>query len=809
MLSYNLRFSLRHLQREKLNTTLHLVGLTLGMSVCLLIGLFLRYEFQFEHDNKNADRIYRVNSVWTESTRQFDVYATSEKLSEVIRREMTGVDKVTLARAEYKSLVEVAPQRIFKQEHILIVEPEFLDIFQVELIRGNKSAFKAPYQALLNETTAKKYFGSEDAVGKTFKYRDKFMMTVAGVFKDLPHDTHLPASMLLSYVSSDPFMDNGDTWNFSDFPWSRLSVSTYIVAGENFDLQNLNDQLGSVANKNINSAPTLGKNIRGGFELQGLTDIHFDTKRFGGGPWVSAMNVSWLWFYAGIGLVVLLLACINFLNLTTAQAISRSKEVGIRKAIGAQKTQLLGQFLSEAFVITLCSGVLAVVISKLLIPYLNSLLGKQITFSPFQSWELLAELLFFIVLTSILAGFYPAWLVSKFKPVVVLKSGTSGAKGGGQLLRKSLVVLQFTISSGLLVAVLLLAQQADFLHNSDLGFDKENIVRIEIGNHDRMQVFANDLLRIPGIKDVSFSRTPPISDDHWWNSIKKVTSDENKSVCAIYADSRFFSVYDLSLVSGIIPKQLEAVSGDTATKGGTKQVVVNEKLLKELDMGTPQEAIGKHFLWDGDTEISGVVADFNNEPLNYTISAAVIYQDKKVYSHANVKLEANADIRKTLAMIEATWKRHFSDGVFEYTFVDKQVDAYYSSESTLYSLFRLFAGIAVLISYLGLWGLVVYASRQRVKEVGIRRVMGASVAEILVLLTKDFLVLVLMAFMIAAPVTYFCMQNWLNNFAFHISIGWMPFAVAASTLISVALLTISVQMVKAASTNPVKSLRTE
>ena len=807
MLLNNLRFSFRHLRRQKLNTTLHIVGLTLAMSVCLLIGLFLRYELSFDNHHEKAARIYRVNSIWKESNKQFDLYATPLQLAEALRHEMTGVEKVTMTRPQFKSVVEINPQNLFKQEHILIVEPDFLDIFNINVVRGDNSALKTPYEALLNETTATKYFGNEDPIGKTFKYRNKFIITVAGVFKDLPSNTHLPVSILLSYVSNEEFLDNGDTWYFGDVPWTKLAASTYIVLTDNADIKNLQSQLKAIADKNINSAPALDKSIRGDFEMQALTDIHFDTKRFGGGPWVAAVNTSWLWFFAGIGIVVLLLACINFLNLSTAQALTRSKEVGIRKTIGARRSQLLWQFLSEAFIIILISGALAMVISQVSISSLNTLLDKHITFNPLQSPELMIALLLFILLTGFLAGLYPAWLIAKFNPVTALKSGTLGTGiNRTSVLRKTLVVVQFTISAGLLIAVLLIAQQAAFLRDTDLGFEQDNILTVEIGSHDKMQAFFNELMQLQGIKDVSFSRTPPISDDHWWNTISEKETSERKSVCAIYGDDHFYSVYGVRLLSGRIPQQVEKSS---VVKSLTNKVIVNEKLLKELNMGSPQEAVGKHFWWGGDTEISGVAADFNVEPLKYAISPTLICQDKEIYSHANIKLEPNADLKKVLASIETVWKKQFPDGVYEVAFVNSQIDSYYKSEIRLYTLFRIFAGLAILISCLGLWGLVTYASQQRTKEVGIRKVLGASVRAILLLLTKDFIITVLIAFTLASPLTYYFMNDWLNNFAFHINIGWGTFVTAGVSLITVALLTIGIQTMKAALANPIKSLKTE
>jgi putative ABC transport system permease protein len=807
MLLNHLRFSLRHLVRQKLNTVLHVAGLTLAMSVCLLIGLFLRYELTFDRQGEKGGRIYRVNSVWKESNKQFDLYGTPLPLAAAIRGEVAGVEKVVMARPQFKSTVEINPQKIFKQDHILIVEPEFADVFDLVMVRGGKAALLSPYQALLDETTAAKYFGKEDPLGKTFKYRNKFIITVAGVFKDLPFNTHLPASVLLSYMANEEFLDHGDTWYFGDQAWTKLAACTYVLLKEKTTPENIQRQLKVIADRNINSSPTLDKNIRGDFELQALKEIHFDTRRFGGGPWVPAVDTAWLWFFAGIGAGVLLLACINFLNLSTAQSMSRAREVGIRKVVGARRSQLLTQFLGEAWIIAAVSGLLAMVITAMAIPYVNEMLHQQVTFQLFSTSELITVLLLFILLTGLLAGVYPAWLIARFNPVNALKSisSTRGANGTSWL-RKTLVVAQFVLSAGLLMAVLLIARQASFLKNTHLGFNKENIVNVEVGSADKQQAFSNELMQIRGVKEVSFSRITPISNDHWWNTISVTETSDRKSVCAIHADEHFFAVYGLHLLAGNIPVKNEK---SEAAKQVTNRVVVNEKLLKELRLGTPVEAIGKHFWWGGDTEIAAVVADFHTEPLKYAISPTLFFQEKEVYAQANIRLEGGADYEETLQAIATAWKKQFPEGVYEYKFVNDQVNSYYESESRLYMLFRVFAGLAIFISCLGLWGLVAFSAQQRTKEIGIRKVLGASVKAILILFTRDFLVLVVIAFVVAVPFAYYWMNDWLDHFAYHIQIGWELFAIAGIVLVGLALLTVSVQSVKAAMANPVKSLKAE
>lgn len=810
LIRHNLRFNLRRLRRQRLNTGLHVVGLTVGMSVCLLIGLFLRYELSFDAYHKNAKRTFRVNSVWKEAGKQFNLYATPIPLADALRNEVSGLESVVTTRPQFATVVQINAQKLFKQERVLITEPEFLDIFQIEVVTGDgRKALQTPYHALLTESIAAKYFGDEDAIGKTFKYRERFIITVGAIIRDLPVNTGLPASILLSYVDNEEFLDNGDTWYFGGFEWTKLAACTYVVLNENIDPTDIEAQLEAIADKNINSSPVLDKLVHGNFELQSLHGIHFDTDRFGGGPWVPAVNVSWLWFFGGIGIIVLVLACINFFNLSTAQAMTRAREVGIRKSIGARRSELLGQYLGETAIITFVSGVFSVLITQLSLPSLNNLLDKEITFHPIQSPEIIFVLLLFVIVTTVLAGFYPACIIAKFNPVIALKSGSSATGRNTSLLRKGLVVTQFTISAGLFIVVLLISQQVTFMREKDLGFEKDNIINVEIGDRDKAQAFTNDLRGISGVKEISLVRSSPISDDHWWNTMSQSESSDRQSVCAIYGDEHFFSVYGLRLLSGRIPNASEYNSNSKTGEAQTSKVVVNEQLIKMLRLGSPQEAVGKIFWWGGDTEVVGVVADFNTEPLKYEIPPTLITQNPDVYTHVSIKMESKADISTILKSVQAVWKSQNPQGIYEYQFLDSQIDSFYKTETRLYMLFRIFAGLAILISCLGLWGLVTFTSQQRTKEIGIRKVLGATVNAIFILLSKDFLFMIIIAFAIASPLAYYFMKEWLETFAFRIDIGWGTFVKTAIFFIVVGLVTMGLQIIKTALSNPVKSLKEE
>lgn len=816
MTTKNLQLALRHLTRQKLNTTLHIVGLTLGMSVCLLIALFIRHELSFDTYHANASRTYRINSVWSEGEageKKDYHFSTPLPLADAIRHDISGLEHVSLIHPQQKSIIEINPQKRFQQEKMVIVEPDFLNIFTVEAISGNPyQVLRQPYQALLTESTAKKFFGNEDPIGKTFKLRDVINITVGGLIKDFPGNTQFQVSMLLSYVPDEKYLRQGlDGWSYVS------GTETYVVLPEKYDINTFNAQLKAIADKHINSDPRKPKFFRQDFDVQPLGDIHFNAKYAGGGNWVQAVDTSWLWFFTLIGLAVLTLACINFMNLSTAQALNRAKEVGVRKSVGAGNFHLINQFLTEAWMLALISGILSIVVAQIFLPFINTLLEKEIAFQLTSSPILLMALAGGVLLTGLLAGIYPAWIISRFNPATTLKSSSmSTGNPGSSWLRKGLVVAQFTISAGLLIAVSLISQQVDFLRNQNLGFDKDNVVNVELKGAKKAPAFANELRSIPQVKDVSFATATPSNEGHWGTimSRKSRQDPERKGMTLILADDRFSKMYGFELKTG---RFLEASDTNYVSKSIPEdqqiiKAIVNETLVRELAFDSNEDAIGERIhigFNSGNAEIVGVVKDFNTGSLHNVIKPTFIAQDPEQYGQAGIKIEANSNIPQTIAAIEAAWKKVYSDGIFEYKFLDEQIDSFYKAEERLYNLFRIFAALAMLISCLGLWGLATFAAQQRTKEIGIRKVLGASVNNIVTLLSKDFVFMVLVALIISCPIAYYLVNNWLLNFAYHINIGWQVFVLVGMASLFITLATVCIQALRAAFANPVNSLRNE
>lgn len=810
MIRNNFHFSLRRLGRQRLHTALHIIGLTIGMSVCLLIGLFIKYELSFDSYHDNASRTYRLNSIWNDFGNKQYHYSTPFPLANEIRKTVSAVEHVTHVHHPEVSIIEININKKFKQDHVMMTDPEFPDVFNVSVVSGNVyEALRKPYQAILTESTAKKFYGKDDPLGKTFKYNNDFTITVSAVIRDFPGNTHLPASVLLSMSSDEKFLHTSTT-HFG----SVSGGSTFIVLPEKTDTRSIAASLKSIYDRNLNSDPRLPKNVRADVELQPLLDVHFNSKYSGGGQWVSAFDKTWLWFFASVGLAVLTLACINFVNLSTAQAITRAKEIGVRKSVGAGRAQLIVQFLTEAWLLVTIAGILAVMITKASIPFINDLGDKKISFDIFGSMELMGWLLTGIVLTGVIAGLYPAWLISKFQPAITLKSAQGPGDPKSSFLRKGLVVMQFSISVGLLISLIFIGKQMNFLKNKNLGFDKENIVIVPFPDKARKEAFSNDLRKINSIRNISFSTSAPNGSGHWGTVMSLQDGDDpaRQFVTTIYADENYCKMYGMQLREGRFfnPADTSAISEAVPEGQRFPRAVVNEKLVKALGFKSGKEALGKRF-WIGANgwraEITGIIADFNIASLHEEIKPTLITQYQPWYDKANVKISGN--IPEAMSAIESAWKKSFPEGVFEFNFLDEQLDALYKSESRLYTLFQIFSGLAMLISCLGLWGLATFAAEKRTKEIGIRKVLGASVANITGMLSRDFLKLVFISIIIACPLAYFAIYKWLQDFAYRTETSWWVFAVAGITAILIALFTISFQAIKAAMSNPVKSLRSE
>lgn len=810
MLHHNLRFILRRFNRQRLNTFLHLTGLTLGIAVCLLIGLFIRHELNYDTYHQKADRIYRFNQVWKSGNGDLEAdYGAPAPLANFLKSELPQLETVVSVLPNGKRAVEITSQKRFNQEGILYAEPEILDVFDIQVKEGNgHETLRKPWHALITTSTAEKFFGREDPIGKTFLFDNEHTVTVGGIIEDLPENTHLPATVLISYKIGKDLMG----WAATN--WGAIfGASTYAVLKEGANPKDLEAPIQAKFDEMVNDPADPEKSS---IAIQPLAKIHLEPVYGGGGQWVQAINPTWLWFFGAIGSIVLFLACINFVNLSTAQSMTRAKEVGVRKAIGADGEQLIAQFIAEAFILIFAAAIFAMVIAQFALPFMNQLLDKKIVFDYVFTPKFLTLFLTAIAIVSLLTGIYPAWLTAKYQPASALKSRTVAGNRSTSYLRKGLVVTQFAISGALLIGLLVISEQMDYFYNKNLGFDKDNVITVNLPDRDKRSVLSAEFKKIAGIANHTFTSSPPSGRSHNGTGMHLTDSNspDRQEVSLIFGDVNYPEMYQLQLISGRFYTAADSVHSSTDLPKDQRfpKVIVNETLVKKLGFASTEAALGQKFSigWNSwQPEIVGVVEDFVTNTLHDGIMPMAIFQNPKNYYRVGLKISANSDVAATLASVEKAWKTTFPNEFYKYEFLDEHIAQFYDSESRLLSFFKIFAGLAMFISCLGLWGLATFAAVQRTKELGIRKVLGATTENLVTLLSKDFLKLVGIALIIAMPIAWYGMNEWLNNFAFRIDMEWWVFVVAAVAAIIVAFLTVSFQSVRAALMNPVESLRGE
>ncbi len=810
MSAQTLYFIVRKLRRQPLNTFFHILGLTVGLSVCFSIGMFIRHEVSFDNYHQKKDRIYRVNQVWENQGKKRIYNGAPFPLAEALRREVPECEQVAAAFPLGEKIIEIDHKHRFKEDRILMADTELLDIFDFEVLEGDAhQALRLPNQALLTESTAKRYFGERPALGETFQYDNQHTITVAGIIADLPVNTHLPASVILSYFPIDSRLKRvKNNWGLV------FGASTYVLLKEDADPENVNASLRSIYDLHLNTDAEIPET--GYAQLQDLSSIHLEPEMGGGSKWVAAINPLWLWFYGGIALLVLLLASINFINLSTAQALTRAKEVGIRKVTGASRKQLIGQFLSEAFILIFISSVLALLVAHWSSSLISQLSGQEISSAGIFSMRSIGVGTLFLIFTGLLTGLYPAWLTARLNPVTIIKASASHSDPKSNFLRRGLIVTQFAISGTLLMVLLLMGRQMDYFYHQNLGFHKENIITVRMPDTRKNEIFKTELATLTGVQEISFATAAPASKISWKMSMHQ--SDLNASdrgiVRTIWADEKYDDLYDLRLLAGrfIENSDTNSIAETIPEELRVFKAVVNEELIRELALGSPEEALHQRFLFSNSpsvVEIVGVVADFNISSLHKSIEPLIIAPLPREHFFANIQLRSGIELSSALASIRTSWEGIFPDHIYDFEFLDKTVERYYEAESRLYRLFKVFTALALLISCLGLWGIASFVTVQRTKEIGIRKVMGASVQELVKLLSKDFLGLVSIALLIAIPLAWYGTNQWLQNFAFHINITWPIFAFSALMILAIAFITVGFQSIRVALTNPIQSLRDE
>jgi len=808
MLQNFFKVAFRNMHRHFGFSFINIAGLTLGLTACLLIGLFVWDEYQYDKNVPEGDHIYRVYNEYTNNEGTDDRAVVPPMFATTLQQEFPEVEQAArvLMLPETKTLFEAGSRKLY-EESGYYVDSTFMDVFALPFKYGAAAkALNDPASILLSEEMAQRFFGNENPVGRQM-LMDKTPMLVKGVFKKDPK-FHLQFNYLVPMAAAGIPAERMQSWGWQQF-------YTYIKLKRSADVNALESKFKSIVLQKTKafSPDDEGSNKA---HLQPLNKIHLYSANFKFDP-AQRGNITYVRALSLIAIFILLIACFNFINLATAKSLQRAKEVGIRKTIGAERKQLMLQFIGETVLLAFISVLVSIGLALLVLPWLNEFTGKHISSILFAHPVTILLLLLLTLLVGIGAGFYPALVLSGFKPIKVLKGSFTGNEEPGRIpwLRHGLVVVQFALSVLLIISAIIVYKQVDYLHNTDLGFNKDEIMFFPMRGDNMVknyESFKNDLKQSPGITSVSIGYGFP-GDAVAGDDIIVNQNGERKqqSATQLMVDFDYLKTLGLQLVAG------RDFSKDMQTDKD-HAFIINETAVKQLGLGTPQKALGKKLWWhvwgakDTDSlkegQVIGVVKDFHYKSLYDRVGTAVLQIFPDAYWKVAVKMKG-VNIGNTINYIKGVWSKYSPEYPIEYKFLDDNFEIMYRSEDKLRTLLLVFTFIAVFVGCLGLFGLAAYTAERRKKEVGIRKVLGATTQSVVMLLSKDFIKLVVISLLIASPVAYYFMHHWLEDFAYRISIDWSIFAIAAFAALSIAFVTVSFQAIKAAIANPVKSLRTE
>lgn len=800
MLNNYLKTAIRNQLRNKSHSFLNIFGLTVGFSAALLIFLVLHYEQSFDSFHAKKDLIYRVVREGKEQGTKSYRTGVSFPVSRGLKTDYPQLQNVAAICGDYNVQVIIpgtagAPVKKFKERQgVFFAEPSFFDMFDFPVLEGNAaSALSEPNTAMLTKDYATRYFGSpEKAMGKSIKAYGTDIK-IAGIIDNPPANTDFPLGLVISYISVGTSAEMSNWVDITDNNYCFVQLRPGNAPAQ------FNRLLPAFVSRHVPEEHA-GYNLI----LQPLKEIHSD-KRLGNftnhtfsKDLVTALGL--------IGLFLLIVACVNFINLSTANAINRAREVGVRKALGSNRGQLLLQFFGETGMACLIAMTGGIIVAFICLPFLNNLLQAQLSLNILTTPAVIVFLLVSLLAVTLLSGFYPALVLSGFNPINALKGKVAAEQVRGISLRKSLVVLQFAIAQVIITGTLVVVAQLNYFSKANMGFNKEAILTASFPNDSasrlKVDLLREELLRQTGVREVSLSIFAPAGAGDWSTDLRLASNHSKKADLVVEmkpADTDYFSIYKLQLAAGRVYYPSDTI----------REFMVNETLLKKLGLGTPEQAIGQSINIMGKTApIVGVVKDFHVQSFRDPIGPVVLTTMKKDYRTANIKIVADRQ-QTAVRAIEAVWNKTFPDYVFEYGFIDQTVANYYKQEDQLSRLYKIAAIIAIFISCLGLYGLVSFMAVRRRKEIGIRKVLGAPVGNIILLLSREFTMLITIAFFIAAPLAWYFMQQWLQQYTYRITMGPGFFVATLACSILIAWLTVGHSAIKAAVADPVKSLRTE
>jgi putative ABC transport system permease protein len=816
MLKNYFKIALRNIEKNKVFAFINVLGLAIGISACLVIFTVTSFELSFDKFHPDKNRIYRiVTEIQNASSQNNPISTVPDPAAKLIRSSVSGLESVAMFHIMPMKVAIPSGDRIVKRffpsdvreeaSKIILTEPQYFDIFSYEWLEGNKAtALNEPFQVVISANEAVEYFGSiplEEIMGRQIIYDDSLRVTVTGIVKDWKKNSDFRFTDFISYSTiQQSFLKNQGNWN----NWGGWNDATQVFTklADKSTPEKINAKFSKIVKDNIKSAP--GNKVK--FFLQPLADLHFNEDFRD--SYSRKAHLPTLYGLMAIAVFILVIAAINFINLSTAQSIQRAKEIGIRKVLGSSRQGIVIQFLCEIFLLTLFAVMLSMLAMKPVVRIFHDLLPPGLK-PDFFSIPTLLFLFLLTVATSLLAGFYPAKILSGYLPVVSLKGEGSRRLSRGGYLRKGLIVFQFTVSLLFIIATLIIGSQIHFMMNKDMGFAKDAIININTNWRyppAKVKVFADRIKDMAEVSMVSRNDGPPADIDHSGTSISFNKAEVQTQV--LTCDENYVPLYQLKIIAGrnIIP-------ADTIN-----ELLINENCARGLGFRKPEDAVGKlvDFGWSNGPAsvrrpIVGVVADFHSQSLQEPIKAVTLVTGQG--AKLGLKLPAQnlhpKDLQSTIDKMAVAWKSVYPNDPFDYRFFDEQIAKFYVGYRKTNQIMNIAMAIAIFISCMGLFGLATFSAEQRRKEIGIRKVLGASVAGIVTMLSKDFLKLVLLSLVIASPFAWYFMNDWLQGFAYRIDMSLLFFLLAGAMALVIAIVTISFQAIRAAIANPVKSLRTE
>lgn len=817
MLKNYLKIALRNLWKHKVFSAINIFGLALGMACFFLVVLYVRHESSYDLVHERLDRLYQVNYTAHFGNDPIHLARVPPPMGPVLMEYFPEMEQVARLYPRDISVTVPDNQEQFEVDDAYFADSTVFQLFSFDFVQGDPvRALHQPFSVVLTEERAKSFFGTTNAVGKNLRLVDRDEFQVTGVVKDWPDNVHLDFGMLIRYDNMfdlEPAANREAIRQNLARNWVASHSHTYVLLKEGANPLAVNEKFPDFLDK-YGMEDFKDKQE---FTIYPVKDIHLHSE-LNLQPSAGA-NLDYLYLFSAIGLLVLLIACINFINLSTASSLGRAKEVGVRKVMGAARSRLIGQFLGESLLLCFIAFLFSLFLVDLLLPYINDLTGVEMSFQPVQNWTMLLLFALIFVLAGILAGSYPAFFVSRFKPVSVLKGNTgTSQQPKGNFVRKALITLQFIGSIGFIAGSLAVFSQLQYMRNQPLGFQKDQILIVPVfsqnninslfrqGSADMrqtMNALDEALLRNPNIEAVTQSSQQPgfggVRRRIWTDQISR---EDNIFISILAVDYDFAETFDLNLVAG----------RDFDPSFGTdhqESFVINETAVKNLQWESPEAAIGQPLTVEGKQgKVVGVIKDYHASSLRDEIEPLILEVRAGAFSYFSVRVR-NRELPQTIDYIQEQWRQFFPAKAFEYTFLDESLDTLYVSESRLSSIIGYFAFLTIFISCFGLFGLAAMATRQRTKEMGIRKVLGASMGQIMGILSRDFMVLITLAMLIAVPLTWYLIARWLRDFAYRIEMPWPLFLLAGLGVLLIAFLTISAQTVRTARRNPVEALRHE